>query len=192
MRTKLQVHFSEHAKAVSAVSQRFDELQSWINDITEVARNGGTIFVGGNGGSAAQASHFVGELVGAYRNRSRPGIGAYCLNQELSAVSAISNDFGYECVMARELESLARPGDCFLGLTTSGKSPNVLAAIERAKSLEGVGWYVLSSALPENFSGEKRWFATLSPDTPSAQEVHIMILHCLAEMIEEALCDSWA
>jgi D-sedoheptulose 7-phosphate isomerase len=101
--------------------------------IVDALRDGGTVLAFGNGGSAADATHFAAELVGRYL-LDRDGLLAISLSDNPSAVTAISNDYGYERVFARQVEALGRPGDVALGISTSGRSANVLAGLESARA----------------------------------------------------------
>ena len=116
---------------------------------------GGRLLVAGNGGSAAQAQHLTAELVGRYRD-DRPALSAIALHAETSAVTAISNDYGYDHVFARQVQAHGRPGDVFLGMSTSGRSANVLAAMEAARegglavwAMTGTGPNPMSEAADE-------------------------------------------
>jgi D-sedoheptulose 7-phosphate isomerase len=146
--------------------------------------SGGTILLCGNGGSAADAQHLAGELVGRYR-RERPGLAALALGADGAVLTALGNDFGYDQVFARQVQALGRPGDVLVALTTSGKSPNVLRAIEaaRGRALSIIG-----------FTGRGRDdFAALcdvclaapAEDTARIQEGHIALGHLLCVLIEE-------
>ncbi|MCS6855220.1 MAG: SIS domain-containing protein, partial [Elioraea sp.] len=109
--------------------------------VADALRAGGKLLLCGNGGSAADAQHWAGELVSRFAY-DRPGLPAIALTTDTSILTAIGNDFGYERVFARQVEALGRPGDVFFALSTSGRSPNVLAALAaaRARGLRTVGF----------------------------------------------------
>jgi D-sedoheptulose 7-phosphate isomerase len=140
----------------------------------------------GNGGSAADAQHFVAELVGRYR-QNRPAVPALALTTNTSAVTCIANDFGYEELFSRQLEALAVPGDIALGISTSGKSPSVLKGLEKARELGCV-----TLGLSGGDGGHMPALCDLCVVVPSnvtarIQEVHITILHIWCDAIEARL-----
>lgn len=146
---------------------------------------GGTVFACGNGGSYADAAHFVGELVGRYK-RERPPMRAVLLGANACTVTAIGNDYGYEHIFSRELEALARPGDVLVALTTSGQSMNVLCA---SSSMIAMGGHVVG------MTGRGRAWRVPPPslvleadseDTPAIQEAHHAAAHVLAGLLEES------
>ena len=139
--------------------------------IVDYIRLGGTVFVIGNGGSAAGSQHFVAELIGRYKLK-RKALPAIALTTDTSVLTAIGNDFGFEDIFTRQLEGLAKKGDILLTLSTSGTSKNILRAIQFA---ERNGLKVIS--LPTN--------KALGKTTSETQEVHLKILHKLAGLIEK-------
>jgi D-sedoheptulose 7-phosphate isomerase len=146
---------------------------------------GGRVLAFGNGGSAADAQHFAAELVGRFA-RERPGLSAIALSTDPSVVTAVSNDMGYPAVFRRQIEAHGRAGDIALGISTSGRSPNVIEALRaaRARGLVTVG-------LTGEGGGEvkglvQHLIAVPHPDTQRVQEVHAMVLHVLAQVVEEA------
>lgn len=147
---------------------------------------GGRVLAFGNGGSAADAQHFVAELVGRF-GRERRGLSAIALTTDPSVVTAVSNDLGFASVFRRQVEAHGRPGDVALGITTSGRSPNVLEALRvaRQRGLVTVG-------LTGEGGGEVRGLvdhliAVPHPDTQRVQEVHAMVLHVLCQAVEDAV-----
>jgi D-sedoheptulose 7-phosphate isomerase len=154
--------------------------------IVDALRDGGTVLAFGNGGSAADATHFAAELVGRYL-LDRDGLPAISLSDNPSAVTAISNDYGYERVFARQVEALGRAGDVALGISTSGRSANVLAALEAARA-SGLTTVVLTGS----DGGSAREAADVciavpSGETPRVQEGHTLVAHILCELVERAL-----
>ena len=146
---------------------------------------GGRVLAFGNGGSAADAQHFVAELVGRLE-RERRGLSAIALTTDPSVVTAVANDMGYASVFRRQVEAHGRAGDVALGISTSGRSPNVVEALRaaRARGLVTVG-------LTGEGGGEiaglvDHLIAVPHPDTQRVQEVHGMVLHVLARVVEEA------
>jgi D-sedoheptulose 7-phosphate isomerase len=154
--------------------------------ITGALRDGGKLLAFGNGGSAADATHFAAELVGRYL-LERDGLPAISLSDNASALTAISNDYGYERVFARQVEALGRPGDVALGISTSGRSANVLAGLTAARA-----GGLATLALTGGDGGSMREAADVciavpSAETPRVQEGHTLVAHILCELVERAL-----
>lgn len=154
--------------------------------IVDALRDGGTVLAFGNGGSASDATHFAAELVGRYL-LDRDGLPAVSLSDNPSAITAISNDYGYERVFARQVEALGRAGDVALGISTSGRSGNVLAALEAARA-NGLTTVVLTGGdgRPAREAADV-CIAVPSAETPRIQEGHTLVLHILCELVERAL-----
>jgi D-sedoheptulose 7-phosphate isomerase len=146
---------------------------------------GGRVLAFGNGGSAADAQHFVAELVGRMR-RERAGLSAIALTTDASIVTAVGNDMGFAAIFRRQVEAHGRPGDVALGISTSGRSPNVVEGL-RAAHERGL----LTVGLTGNGGGTLAGRVDHLIDVPHAdtqriQEVHTMVLHVLCEVVEEA------
>ncbi len=146
-------------------------------------RGGGKVLVCGNGGSAADAQHFVAELVGRLRVERAP-LAAVALSSDTSVVTALGNDYGFEAVFARQVEGLGRKGDVLVAITTSGASANVLGALEAARS-KGMAAVVLTGEDPAStLTGADCCFTVPSRNTQRIQELHMAILHALCERVE--------
>jgi len=160
-----------------------------IVDVVDVCiaalRRGGKILVAGNGGSAADAQHIAAELVARFEF-DRPGLAAIALTTDTSALTAIGNDYGYEHLFARQLEALGRPGDVFIGITTSGNSKNIVKAMEVAERL-GITRVALCGEGGKVRSMVDHVLAAPSAHTPRIQESHILIGHILCALCEENL-----
>jgi D-sedoheptulose 7-phosphate isomerase len=148
-------------------------------------RDGGKLLVFGNGGSAADATHLAAELVGRFM-LERPGLPAVSLSDNASAVTSIANDYAYERVFARQVEALGRAGDVALGISTSGRSANVLAGLEAGRA-----GGLVTLALTGGDGGRMRDLADVcilvpSGDTPRIQEGHTLVAHVLCELVEQA------
>jgi len=144
---------------------------------------GNKVLFAGNGGSAADAQHLAGEFVSRF-NYDRPGLAGIAITTDTSVMTAIGNDYGYEYVFARQIESLAREGDVFIALSTSGKSPNILAAITAAKAL---GVYVVGMTGHSGGAMLDACDAIIrvpSSETPKVQEGHIVLGHILCGLVE--------
>lgn len=152
----------------------------------ESLQAGGKILLAGNGGSAADAQHIAGELVSRFAF-DRPGLAAVALTTDTSIMTAIGNDYGYEKLFERQIQALGKAGDVFIAYSTSGNSPNIVAALKEAKirGLTCVG-------LTGNRNGAMNAicdyvFAVPSSDTPKIQEGHLIIGHTLCGIIEEKI-----
>lgn len=146
----------------------------------------GKILLAGNGGSAADAQHIAGEFVSRFAF-DRPGLPAIALTTDTSILTAIGNDYGYEQVFTRQVQSLGNKGDIFIGYSTSGKSPNILRAFEEAKR-KGL----ICIGLTGNRGGPMQdlcdvLFEVPSSVTPKIQEGHLVLGHILCGLVENAL-----
>jgi D-sedoheptulose 7-phosphate isomerase len=149
-------------------------------------RGGNKILIAGNGGSAADAQHLAAEFVSRF-NFDRPGLAAIALTTDTSALTAIGNDYGFVRVFSRQIEALGRAGDVFIGISTSGNSPNVLAALEecRTKGLVTVG-------LTSQGGGKMpplcdHCLCMPSSETPKVQEGHIVVGHIICALVEREM-----
>ncbi len=160
-----------------------------IEEICQRLKQGKKILVFGNGGSAAQAQHFAAELVNRFLSDRAP-IPAISLTTDTSALTAIANDSSFDDVFSRQLEALSSKDDVALGLSTSGNSANVIKAINSAKECG-----LMTVVLTGEGGGRMGLLADYccdvpSTDTPLVQEVHLLLLHLLAEEIEKRLSPS--
>jgi D-sedoheptulose 7-phosphate isomerase len=152
----------------------------------DALRRGNKILFAGNGGSAADAQHLAGELVSRF-NYDRPGLAAFALTTDTSVLTAIGNDYGYERAFARQVEAVGVAGDVFVGISTSGRSPNIVAALQaaRAKGLVTVGLTGRGGGrMPELCDHCLR---TPSDETPRIQEGHIAMGHTICWLIERGI-----
>jgi D-sedoheptulose 7-phosphate isomerase len=157
--------------------------------ITESLNSGGKVLFCGNGGSAADAQHLAAEFTGRYL-KERRALPALALSVNTSSLTAIGNDYGFDLVFARQLEALGNRGDVAVGLSTSGNSPNVIRALEVAKSKS-----IYTVALTGKSGGKLRNLAdcTLcmpSDETPRIQECHILTGHLICDVVEHVLFPS--
>jgi D-sedoheptulose 7-phosphate isomerase len=156
------------------------------NRIADALRAGGKVLVFGNGGSAADAQHFAGELVGRYL-KDRPAWPAIALTTDPSVLTAVANDLGYEAVFRRQVEALGRAGDVAVGISTSGKSANVVAALEKARELRMVTVGMTGQG-GGKLAGRVDYLIDVPhTGTPRIQEVHGLVIHLLCQVVEEAL-----
>ncbi len=154
--------------------------------IAQALRNGNKLLLIGNGGSAADAQHIAAEIVGRYK-LERPAWAAIALTTDTSALTAIGNDYGIEQIFARQVQGLARPGDVLIALTTSGRSPNILAALHVARGI---------SVTTVGFTGAKgesmrplcdHLLVAPSDDTPVIQQIHMVAAHAICDDVERAV-----
>ena len=177
----------QHAvEALRALAGEGAAVEAAGRTIVESLRGGGKLLVLGNGGSAADAQHIAAELVGRYL-KERRGLAAVALTVNTSTLTAVANDYGYERIFARQLEALGRPGDVCLALSTSGNSPNVLAAAKLAREL---GMKVIG--MTGRSGGQLKGACDLcirvpSDETPRIQEAHILVGHVLCDFVEREL-----
>jgi D-sedoheptulose 7-phosphate isomerase len=150
--------------------------------------SGNKLLLIGNGGSAADAQHIAAEIVGRYKQH-RPAWAAIALTTDTSALTAIANDYGFEQVFARQVEGLGQRGDVLLALSTSGRSPNILAALRTARQrglvtigFTGKGGETLG-ALCDHL------FLSPSDDTPVIQQIHLTALHGICDVVERAMME---
>ncbi len=160
-----------------------------IETIATALKKGNKILSCGNGGSAADAQHFAAELVCRFE-KERPALAAIALTVDTSALTAISNDYHFDEIFARQIEALAKPDDILLAISTSGFSPNVIRAIEQAHekkmtvvALTGRDGGKIAKILTAN-DIEIR---VLSESTARIQEIHLLTIHCLCDQIDEIL-----
>jgi D-sedoheptulose 7-phosphate isomerase len=171
-------HLHTCVAALHASSAALARVAGWGRHLAEVLPAGGRLLVAGNGGSAAEAQHLTAELVGRFRD-DRPAYSALALHAETSSLTAIVNDYGATEAFARQVEAHGRPGDVLLLLSTSGRSPNLLHAADRARS-RGLSTWALTGPAPNPLAARCDDVATVEASTTSAvQEVHLVAVHVL-------------
>jgi len=149
----------------------------------EALRQGHKVLFAGNGGSAADAQHLAAELVSRFAY-DRPGLPAFALTTDTSVLTAIGNDYGYERLFARQVEAVGSAGDVFFGLSTSGRSPNVLNALELARE-RGIVTVGMTGRHGGQMPGRCHYLLRVPSDsTPRIQEGHIAIGHAICQIIE--------
>lgn len=185
MTTLILNHIHQSIETKQAIIDSAECVNS-INNAAELCKKvlaaGGKILLAGNGGSAADAQHIAAELVGRFE-KERDGLAAIALTTDTSALTAIANDYGYLHVFSRQIQGLANKGDVFIGISTSGNSANIVAAVEAAKAR---GAYTISLTGAGGKLPEMVDVAVKVPCTRTAtiQESHIMIGHILCSLIE--------
>lgn len=182
-------HFEKSLAAITAAvrdARLLATTRTIANLIAGAIANGGKCLVAGNGGSAADAQHIAAEIIGRYKH-DRPGYAAIALTTDTSALTAISNDYGFEQVFARQVQGLGRRGDVFLGISTSGRSPNILAALKaaREKGLVTIGF---TGAKGESMRALcDHLLVAPSDEAAIIQQVHMVAAHAICGEVEHVL-----
>jgi D-sedoheptulose 7-phosphate isomerase len=175
------------------VKQEILEDESLVQSIDDIAaeciaafQRGNRVLLAGNGGSAADAQHIAAEFVSRYAF-DRPGLPAIAFTTDTSILTAIGNDYGYEEIFRRQLEANGRKGDVFVGISTSGNSPNVLAALQCARELGILAVGLTGEGATKMQSLCDHCIMVPSISTPRIQESHILVGHIICGMVEEVL-----
>lgn len=167
-----------------------DELLSNVVDlsdkIVEAIRSGNKIVLCGNGGSASDALHFAGEIVGRFQ-KERPAWPVIVLNANVATMTAIANDYGYDDIFARQAQGQVKPGDVFIGISTSGNSENVLRAVDVANSRGAKTAALLGKEGGKIGKVVDCPIVVPNNVTARVQESHILLIHILCEIVEEKL-----
>ena len=184
MKDIIKDEFNAHIKAVSLLHNLTSAVATSAQLCIDCLRSGGKILIFGNGGSAADAQHIAAELVGRYKT-DRKGLFAIALTTNTSNLTAIGNDFGYAEIFARQIEALANKGDVVIGISTSGRSLNVISALKMASKLE-----CITIGFSGKDGGEMNEICNInivapSEDTPRIQEIHIIIGHTICHLIDQ-------
>lgn len=189
MRDILLKHLDKLVNTFTTIRES-EALLSSVERITErcisALRHNKKILFAGNGGSAADSQHLAAELVSRLQY-NRPGLASVALTTDTSALTAIGNDYGFEHVFSRQLESIAQPGDVLIAISTSGKSPNIIRALQaaRVKQLVTVGFTGANPNMMFDYCDEI--LSIPSKETPTIQECHIAFGHIICEAIEETI-----
>lgn len=168
------------------VAHQIDIIVKIVNTIADVLSRGGKLLAFGNGGSAADAQHIAGELVGRFE-LERSALPAIALTTDSSVITSISNDYSFNEIFSRQIEALGTQKDIALGISTSGNSENVLAGIRKAKNMK-----LATIGFSGGEGGELSKIADLcfiapSSSTPRIQEAHITVIHIICKLVEEKL-----
>ncbi len=159
------------------------QIEKAAKAVEAALKNGNKVILAGNGGSASEATHIAAEFTGRYK-KERRSLPSISLATDLSAITAIANDYGYEWVFSRQLEGLGSKGDVFIALSTSGNSENLIEALRTAKKMG-----IRTVSLLGKDGGRMEGMANMeiiipSQNTPRIQEYHLMILHIICEVVE--------
>lgn len=182
----LATQLGEHVAVAEATAALSGEIRAAGALVCARLAAGGTVYTFGNGGSAADAQHLTGELVGHYRRDRRP-LPAVTLSTDASVLTCIGNDYSFADVFSRQVEALARPGDVVVAFTTSGRSPNVVAGLAAAQA-KGATTLLFAGGDggPAGIHADRSLLVP-AKSTQRIQEMHTLMLHVISEMV-----DAWA
>ena len=171
-----QAMFAKLGDLIPQISLVAEELKACI-------KRGGKILIMGNGGSAADSQHIAAEIVGRFK-KERRGLAAIALTTDTSIITSVGNDYGYDYIFARQIEALCRPEDVVIGITTSGNSKNVVAAIEEANKLGATTIGLTGGSGGKMNELCKHNLVMPSSETARVQEAHIFVGHSLCDLLE--------
>ncbi|MEZ4699380.1 MAG: SIS domain-containing protein [Rhodothermales bacterium] len=179
----------EHRRVMERLADQAAFIERIGRDVAERVGRGGRVFWMGNGGSAAQSLHFAAELVGRFK-RERAALPSLAFSADPSVVTAIGNDYGFDQLFARQVRAWCRTGDVLIGLSTSGRSPNILAAFEEAASRN-----VYTVGMTGRTGGDlidcvDACLMIPSDDTARIQEAHLLVGHYWCDVVEQAVSDA--
>lgn len=187
MLTEISAQLAAHREVMIKLEEELAPgIANMVTLLVDAFNRGGKLLVMGNGGSAADAQHFVAEIVSRFRMERR-GLPAIALSTDTSILTAIGNDYGFDRVFRRQVEALALPGDVVVGISTSGNSVNVQQALElaREKGCHTVGLLGRDGGTIKGVSDLA--LVVPSPDTPRVQEGHITIIHIVCDLLEKKM-----
>ena len=166
--------------------EQIEYIYNVADKIVETYRNKKKTIICGNGGSASDALHFAAEMVNRFE-KNRGTLASIALSENISTITAIGNDFSYDCIFSRQLEAFAQKGDIFIAISTSGKSPNIIKALEVAKKLS-----IFTIGFTNSDGGKMKDICDLCYCAPSkitarTQECHILLIHIIAKIVEEKI-----
>lgn len=179
-------HLADHLKAAQAMPAMLPQVERVAQVLVRTFDRGGRLYTFGNGGSAGDAQHLAGELIGRYR-RERRALPAVALSVDPSVMTCIGNDYGYEEVFARQVRALALPGDVVAGFTTSGASANVVAGLAAGRDAGATTVLFTGAGGGPAAAHADHVLAAPSTVTARVQEMHLLMLHLLSERV-----DAWA
>ena len=190
MQTIIKFEFEEHLKTSRATFESIGHsVEIAAKLCIDCLKNGNKIILFGNGGSAADAQHIAAELVGRYKTK-RKGLAAIALTTDTSALTAIGNDYGYDRVFDRQVEALANTDDVAIGISTSGRSTNVVSALKLANELgcKTIGFSGRSGGEITDVCDTN--IVVPAQDTARIQEMHIVIGHIICHLIDHAFSEA--
>jgi D-sedoheptulose 7-phosphate isomerase len=187
----IKSHICALARAVDLIESEAPKLAGWGVRLADVLANGGRLLACGNGGSAAEAQHLTAELVGRFRDERMP-LSAISLHADTSALTAIANDYGSDEMFARGVRAHGRPGDVLVSLSTSGSSPNVLAAVKAAHERGLTSWALTGPAPNPLAAISDDAICVEAGSTATVQEIHLLLVHVLCIALDDVLLSNGA
>lgn len=184
--SRLQEILAENKAAIENTfrDQNLKVLEQIAAEMARVLEKRGTIFLCGNGGSAADAQHIAAEFIGRFKHE-RKSLPAIALTTDTSILTALANDYSYDIVFARQIEGLGKPGDLLIAISTSGNSKNILEAVKAAKE-NGLKTAGFTGETGGKLAGMTDYiFKAQTKNTSHVQETHITALHAISEIVEE-------
>ena len=183
----VQIHFKAHNELLEMISNNLEQnIVKTSLDIANGLKSGATLFFCGNGGSASDSQHLAAEFIGRFKNIRRP-LKAISLNTDTSVITAIANDFGYDEIYSRQLEGLGKKNDMLFVISTSGRSPNVINALLKAKNMNIKTFSLLGKTGGEALVNSDNSILIPSDQTDRIQEFHILIGHIICALVEKEL-----
>jgi len=187
---RIQQQFFDSADLKYACAEALSKpIADAVDAVIGCITSGGKVLVCGNGGSASDAQHFAAEFVGRFE-RERPGLAAIALTTDTSVLTAIGNDYNFAAIFSKQVQALGNPSDVLIAISTSGQSPNVLAAVEAAHlkdmtvvALTGKGGGAMKSALTDT----DVHICVPHDRTARIQEIHLLTLHCICDAVDQQL-----
>jgi len=185
---KLNIMLNEHINTFNSANnpEILSKINYFADTIINCIKHGNKVLIAGNGGSAADAQHFAAELVVRLKY-NRNAIPVIALTTDTSTITAIGNDFGYDKIFSRQLQALGKPGDIFIGISTSGDSGNIISATNVAKEL-GICTFILTGKTGGEICSiidQSNVIIAPSNNTARIQEFHEFVLHVIAEIVED-------
>lgn len=179
----LRDEWEEHMRVTADAAVLLPQVQQLADRLCGALARGGKLVVFGNGGSAAEAQHFAGELVGRFRAPRRP-LPAIALSTDPSVVTCIANDFGYDQLFERQVEAIATADDVVIGISTSGSSPNVVHGLRAARRIGALSVAWTGADAGEAGSAADIVLAVPSPTTARIQEMHTLVMHAICVAVD--------
>jgi D-sedoheptulose 7-phosphate isomerase len=182
----LDYQLDDHIRTATDAAALLPRVREVGQVLIDAFADGGHLYTFGNGGSAADAQHFTGEVIGHYKRDRRP-LPAVTLTTDATVSTCIANDYSFDVVFSRQVEALARPGDVVAAFTTSGRSENVIAGLRAARANGATTLLFAGGDGGPSLALADHAFLAPSTQTPRIQELHTFLLHALSEML-----DAWA
>ena len=186
MREEISSQLDESMAVTENLKESMKDIEAAVNLIVKTFKTGRKVLLCGNGGSAADCQHMAGEFVGRFK-KERKALPAIALTTDTSIITALVNDYGGDIIFSRQVEALGREGDVLIAISTSGSSPNILKAIEKAKFL---GMKVIGLTGEKGHGMEKECdICVIAPsaDTPRIQEAHLAVEHIICGLVEREM-----